>query len=427
MRHFKHLYRSRLALVVQSIVTGFLVGLVIASVRAALGKTHVLREALYHYLKEAPPRMTLYWIIVLIAGGALIGLGAKFRPLVRGGGVPEVKAHLQKRLKLRWRSELPLKWLCPVMAISAGLSLGWEGPSVQLGAYVALAVLALFKRGDASQHTLVCAGSAAGLSAAFGAPLSGVLFVIEELTPSLQPLFLACTMGASIAADAAAGLFFGLKPAFDFRTVSVLPYSAIPWLILLGVLCAFAGDLFKRLIYAGQDFYKKLPLPEIFHPIIPLLVSVPLGFFLFDATGGGHELIKMLGTENWTLSLLPFLLILLAVKLTFSALSAGSGTGGGIFIPFLSSGALIGTLAGALLIHFGIIDTAFHLNFIILGMAGLFASVVKAPVTAIVLVLEMTANMNHLMSLVTVAFSSFVTSELLSSPSIYRRRRHGRF
>jgi H+/Cl- antiporter ClcA len=392
------------------------VGLVISSVRAALGKTHVLREALSTYLKEAPARMTLYWIVVLIAGGTLIGLCAKFRPLVRGGGVPEVKAHLQKRLKLRWQTELPLKWLCPVMAISAGLSLGWEGPSIQLGAYVALAVLTLFKRGDASRHALVCAGSAAGLSAAFSAPLSGVLFVIEELTPSLQPLFLACMMGASIAADAAAGLFFGLKPAFDFRAVSVLPYSSIPWLILLGLICAFAGDLFKRLVYAGQDFYKKLPIPTIFHPVIPLLVSVPIGFFLFDATGGGHELIKMLGTENWTLSLL---VTLLAVKLTFGALSAGSGTGGGFFIPFLSSGALAGTLAGAILIHFGLIDPSFHLNFIVLGMAGMFASVVKAPVTAIVLVLEMTANMNHLMSLVAVVFSSFLASELIASPPIY--------
>jgi H+/Cl- antiporter ClcA len=405
-----------LSLVIQSVVTGFLVGLVISSIRAALGKTHILRQSLYVYLKEAPPKMTVYWIVVLIAGGTLIGLCAKFRPLIRGGGVPEVKAHLQKRLRLRWRTELPLKWLCPVMAISAGLSLGWEGPSIQLGAYVALAVLSLFKRGEDSQHVLVCAGSAAGLSAAFSTPLSGVLFVIEELTPSLKPLFLACMMGASIAADAAAGLFFGLKPAFDFRTVGVLPYSALPWLAMLGVVCAFLGDLFKRLVYAGQDFYKKLPIPEVFHPVLPLLVSIPIGFFLFETTGGGHELIKMLGTEAWAPSLL---LVFLAVKLSFGALSAGSGTGGGIFIPFLSSGALTGTLFGAALIHFGLIDPGFHLNFIVLGMAGFFASVVKAPVTAIVIVLEMTANMNHLMSLVAVAFSAFVASELIASPPIY--------
>jgi H+/Cl- antiporter ClcA len=239
---------------------------------------------------------------------------------------------------------------------------------------------------------------------------------MEELATTIQPMFLACMMGAAVAADAAVGIFFGMQPAYDFRTVLVMPYSTYPWLVLLGMLCAAGGDLFKRGIYAGQDFYKRLRIPAYFYPIIPLLVSVPVGFLLIDATGGGHELIGKLGNGGYTLAGIA---LLFAVKLAFTGLSAGSGTGGGIFLPFLSCGALLGMFFGLVLERCGLLAGEFTLNMLVLGMAGYFAAVVRAPVTAIVLVLEMTGNMNHLISLVLVSFTAFVMAELLRSRPVY--------
>jgi H+/Cl- antiporter ClcA len=384
--------------------------------RLILEQTQSERERLYTYLKTAPPHATGVWIIALIVLGLLLGLAVKCRPMIHGGGVPQIKGYLQKKLTLRWPSELLLKWVCSILVLSSGLSLGREGPSVQIGAYVGIAVLAFARRGDAAHHTLVCSASAAGLSAAFNAPLSGVIFVLEELQTSVQPLFLACALGASVAADAATSIFFGLDSGLELYSITVLPYAVFPWILLLGVICAILGDLFKRILYGAQVLYEKLRLSPVVRPVLPLLVSVPIGFLLFDATGGGHDLILDLLRKEYPLTMLG---LLLAVKILFTALSFGSDVSGGIFLPVLSCGALIGVLFGKVLILTGFLVSDYYLTFLLLGMAAFFATGVKAPVTGIILVLELTANMNHFISLVCVVFSSLITSEIIRSSPVY--------
>jgi H+/Cl- antiporter ClcA len=185
---------------------------------------------------------------------------------------------------------------------------------------------------------------------------------------------------------------------------------------VLGILCALFGDIFKRSLYLAQDLFDKSRLPHLVRPVFPLLLSVPLSFFLYNVTGGGHELIDMLSGKSFAIH---YLLLLLVVKLLFTAFCTGSGTSGGIFLPLLSCGALLGDVFGKILTAAGYITTEQQLNFMILGMAATFSSVIKAPVTGIVLVLEMTANFNHLGSLVLVSLSSFVTAELISSRAVY--------
>jgi H+/Cl- antiporter ClcA len=413
-RYLRKAYNSRLSLILQSILTGLIIGLVVALFRIIIIKTQVWRAALYEYLKTASIDKTILWIVILIVVGLLLGILLKICPMTAGSGIPHIKSYLNKKSKLHWQSELPVKWITSIIVISAGMSLGYQGPCVQIGALTSLAVLSLFKRGNASRHTLVCAGSAAGLSAAFGAPLAGVLFVIEELQTSVHPLFVACAMGAAVAADVAAGLFIGLDPVFNFKFMQVLPNSSFPWIILLGVICALLGDMYKRLLYSGQNLCAFIP--KILRPVLPLLASVPIGFFFFNVTGSGYSLIESLTNEYKPLTLL---IALLVIKMLFTGLSFGSGSSGGIFMPFLACGALTGTIFSAVLIHMGLITNEQSFTFIMLGMAGYFAAVVKEPVTAIVLILEMTANMNHMISLVCVTFSAFVVSELIISRPVY--------
>jgi H+/Cl- antiporter ClcA len=406
-------YGSRVALILESILIGFMVGLIIVFFRYLLLQTDTLRRGIYH-----APHSLMYWLrwgAVLALIGLVLGWAGKVWPLIKGSGIPQIKGALAGSLPLNYR-ELPVKLLTGLLGLGAGLSLGREGPSVQIGAYVGKGVLSVFPKPEQEQHWLIASGAAAGVAAAFNAPLAGVLFVLEELQASFSPLFLACAMSASMTADAVAGLFFGWGPVFDFRYIAVLSLKDIPWVILLGVSCGLAGDLFKRLLYWGLNGYERCRIPQILRPVIPLLVSIPLGLRWFDILGGGHDLIESLAHEERTIGVLA---LLLAGKILFTILSYGSGTAGGIFLPLLVCGALTGDLLSLCLWRLGYIAEGQNLNFIILGMAAFFTGVVKAPITGIVLILEMSANFNHLGNLVLVCFCALLTSELIASKPVY--------
>lgn len=409
-------YGSRLAVIIESIVIGCSTGFVIVLFRLALNRTDKLRLEIYQALPSLPVRYTVFLVIGLTAAGLLLGLANIVRPMVSGGGVSQIKGIIQGFLKGDWKTELPLKWVASFLAISVGLSFGWEGPSVMLATYTGLAILQIFKRPHRERNVLLASSTAAGLSAAFSAPLAGVLFMMEEMRVTITPLSIACAMGASMAGDTVAGHFFGLQPVYHFRSITVMPVHFFPWIILLGVICAFLGDLFKRLLYMSQDFFKFFRIPVLFRPVIPVLLSIPLSFHLYDVTGGGHPLIDSLSVMNRPVNLL---LLILFVNLLYSSFCAGSGASGGIFLPFITCGALAGSAFGSILVEFGAVGVDYRLNFMILGMAAMFSAVVKSPVTGIVLVLEMTANYRHLASLVLVSLCSFVTAEIISSRPVY--------
>lgn len=409
-------YASRLAVIVESIIIGFAAGFVIVGFRWTLAWAQTRREVLYLALAGLPLRWTAAWACGLVLLGLFLGWAAKTFPMIRGSGIPQLKGTLARQMSLNWAPELPLKIITGLLGLGAGLSLGREGPSIQIAVYVSMGVLTLFRRPHAERKFLITAASAAGLSAAFSAPLAGILFALEELQSSFSPLFLACAMGASMAADAVAGFVFGFTPVFDFRDITPLPLKTFPWIAILGIGCALFGDLFKRLLYLSQDFYQKLRIPQIIRPVLPLLVSIPLGFYFFDLTGGGHFLIESLSMQDRPLKILA---LLLAGKMLFTAFCYGSGTSGGIFLPLLACGALFGDIMGQLLTLAGFVTEGENLNFMILGMTAFFSAVVKAPVTGVVLILEMSGNFNHLGSLVLVSLFAFVTSDIIVSRPVY--------
>ena len=409
-------YASRLAVVLEGILIGIIVGFVVVLFRELLSRGDELRRTLYVSLGSFKNPQTVLWCFALVPAGLLLGLCSKKFPMIRGSGIPQIKGALNRLCSLNWAPELPLKFITGVLGLGLGLSLGREGPSIQIGAYVGKGVLAIFRRPHRERKHLITAASAAGVAAAFNAPLAGVIFALEELQSGFSPAIIACSMGAAMAADAVAGYFFGMRPIFDFRHIEALPLRLFPWIILLGVLCGLLGDLFKRSLYLSQDIYARLRLPQIVRPVLPLLVSVPLGFYLFDITGGGHGLIESLSRTERSLELL---LILLAGKIMFTALCYGSGTSGGIFLPLLACGALAGDILGIILYRAGYISEGQNLNFMILGMAAFFTGAVSAPVTGVVLILEMSGSFNHLSSLVLICLSTFVTSLVINSRPVY--------
>lgn len=417
----RHWYHSRLSVALESIVIGIAVGLVIVGFRLLLAQADALRRRLYENMARLSWFQLAGWLGALILTGLFLGWAAKTRPMIKGSGIPQVKGALLRLLYLQWLPDLPLKFVTGILGLGAGLSLGREGPSIQIGAYIGQGALTVFRRNHRERKYLITAASAAGVAAAFNAPLAGVLFVLEELQSSFSPIFLACAMGSSMAADAVAGYFFGQGPVFDFRNIAPLPLENLPSIILLGIAGAFLGDVFKQSLYGSLNLYDRLCVPLIARPVIPLLLSIPLCCFFWDITGGGHELIESLSIESTLIEEqgLGLLALLLAGKMLFTAVCYGAGTSGGIFLPLLACGALMGRGLGKVFALTGLAVESQGLNYMILGMVAFFTGAVKAPVTAVVLILEMTANVNHLGGLVLVSFSALIASELMGSRPVY--------
>ena len=412
----KVLWHTRFGLIFQSVLIGICTGLVVLGFRIALGYSEHLRILLYTVLPEASPMWTLVWIFSLVGLGIFLGFLSRNRPMIKGSGIPQIKGELMGKMSHRWLSELPLKFLSAILSIGAGLSLGREGPSVQMGGYIGKAMSKLGHRSTKELRYLMISGAAAGLSAAFNAPLAGVLFALEELHKHFSPLMLLCAMAASAMGDFVSSQFFGLRPSFSFPAINPLALNHFPWLILLGLIAAAGGDLFKRSLYFSQVLYTRLHIPLTLRPVLPLLVSVPLAFFLTETIGGGHELVEHLATIRYSLLLLASLFF---VKLAFSGLSYGAGTAGGIFLPLLVCGALLGTMFGTMLYSTGFISETEIVNFLILGMAAFFTAVVRAPVTGTVLILEMSGNLSHLGGLVVVCLIAQLACDLVHSRPVY--------
>lgn len=413
---FRKLWHTRLGVIFQSLFIGLLVGVVVLAFRVGLSRGEELRTDLYKALAIASPLWTILWTLALIGLGLLLGAMSLYHPMIKGSGIPQIKGELMKKMSHSWMPELPMKLVSGLLAIGAGLSLGREGPSVQMGGYIGKAISRIGGRSPTELRYLLISGSAAGLSAAFNAPLAGVLFALEELNKHFSPLLLVCAMAASAAGDFVSSQFFGMQPTFSFPAITPLPLTHFHWLGLLGLLAALSGDLFKRALYLSQDFYTATRLPPVMRPIIALLASIPLGFFLFEATGGGHELVEHLAVIRYPLLTIA---LLFAVKLAFTALSYGAGTAGGIFLPLLVCGALLGTGFGTILWQVGIVPDGEILNFLILGMAAFFTAVVRAPVTGAVLILEMSGNLSHLGGLVIVCLVAQIVCDIIHSRPVY--------
>ncbi|MDR1324567.1 MAG: ClC family H(+)/Cl(-) exchange transporter [Treponema sp.] len=407
---------SRLLLVLESVLAGFAAGLVVVFFRYALSQADKFRVWLYNSLFRTSSLWVVVWVAFLTLLGLFLGWAIKVRPMIKGSGIPQVKGVLLGHFQMRWITELPLKIITDVCGLGAGLSLARGGPSLQLGAYVGMSMLPLFHRSKEEEKTLIVAASSAGLAATFGVPLASVLFALEELCPSFSPLFITSTLAASMAAEATAEFFLGSAPLFSFAGIITLPLQYMHWVVLLGIACAILGDVFKRALYLSMDTYNRFDIPLRFRPLIPLLLSIPFGLYLFDVLGGGHSLIEAIANGGYSLRLL---LALFACKLVFTAICHGSGTSGGVFLPVLACGALIGAAMGEMLELGGFINDSQKLNFIILGMAAFFTGVVKAPITAMVLILEMSGNFSNMGNLVLVCLSAFVMSEIIMSRPLF--------
>lgn len=408
-------FRSfRYTLVLEGVAVGALSGFVIVLFRLILEHADMLLKGALEYGKENAWFIPV-WLCILAAFSYLVYRLVKWEPMISGSGIPQVEGEMEGKLSQNWWKVLVAKCAGGILSIGSGLSLGREGPSIQLGAMAAKGFSRLTKRIKTEERLLMTCGASAGLAAAFNAPFAGVLFSLEEVHKNFSPEVLLSTMASSITADFIARNVFGLAPVFSFDVPQMMPLSQYGHVIFLGILLGLLGVVYNLFIGASQKLYAKIKW-EPLRLLIPFVCAGALGFTLPEVLGGGHPLALKIAEGKFALSMLC---LIFAVKFLFSMVSFGSGAPGGIFLPLLVMGAMIGSVYYGGVGAVNLVPDGLLSNFLILGMAGYFSAIVRAPITGIILISEMTGSFNHLLTLTIVSLFAYLVPDLLKCRPIY--------
>jgi len=367
----------------------------------------------------------LVWILAfgLSAVLAMVGyfLVRKFAPEAGGSGIPEIEGALEELRPVRWWRVLPVKFIGGMGTLGAGMVLGREGPTVQLGGNVGRMISDLFRmRSAEARHTLLATGAAAGLSAAFNAPLAGILFIIEEMRAqfrynliSIKAVFTGVIMSSIVFR-----LFNGEGAVIEVGKLTNAPVNTLWLYLILGMIFGIVGPLFNALIIRAQDMFQRIHGGNTTKWVLVggLLGGVcgVLGFIEPNAAGGGFGLIPIAAAGNFSIGLLLFISRVITTVFCFS-----SGAPGGIFAPMLALGTLLGTAFGmAAAAGF----PAYHLEagtFAVAGMGALLAASLRAPLTGIVLVLEMTDNYQLILPMIITCLGATLLAQFLGGKPLY--------
>jgi CIC family chloride channel protein len=415
------LSRKRVA-IVEACVIGLVSGLA-----AVLLKQGV--EALTRWRTSSDLPLWLVLPTVGLLGGALSGLLVeRLAPEAAGSGIPQVKAALGfAKIPLNLRVAL-VKLGSTLLALGSGLSLGRQGPTVQIGAALAAQLSRWVPTSPDYRRQLISAGAAAGLAAGFNAPIAGVLFVVEELLQDFSDLTLGSAILASFIGAVVSRLLGGqgLNLVMEAKPVS-LSVQDLPFLVILGVLAGVLGALFRSGIFGSLAFFRQLkglgmPGRIGLAGLVTGLVGVFVPVAALDNTGLQEFLVT--GSAGWQLVAIAFV-----VKFLLTLLAYGSGAAGGIFAPSLVLGAALGCLvsflAQGVYSGFGswpLPETlASSTTYALTGMGAFFSAVTGVPITAIVIVFEMTANFNLVLPLMIGSGIAYLISDRANDGSIYNR------
>ncbi|WP_119327421.1 ClC family H(+)/Cl(-) exchange transporter [Companilactobacillus musae] len=407
---------EKLRLTLEGVLVGIISGILVSMFRWSIAHSLKFYQGLY-VTARSNPLLVLSLLGLMIVIAIFVGLLVKKEPNISGSGIPQVEAQLGGEMHLNWWSILWRKFVGGILCIGPGLFLGREGPSIQLGAAVGQGVgdLTHDNRG-VNQRVLIASGAAAGLSAAFSAPIAGAMFVLEEVYHNFSPLVWITALASAVSSNLVALYVFGLQPVLQVPYQYSLPVKYYWHLVILGIILGLMGRVYQICTLSMPTLFSKTRLPRFIHGIIPLLLIVPLGMMYTQFIGGGNEVIVNLDKFKGGLF---FLLGLFLLRFVFSMLSYGSGLPGGIFLPILNLGAIIGAIYAVLMNQMGLLPIYFESNLIIFAMAGYFACIGKAPFTAIILVTEMVGSLKHLMPLAVLSLVAYIVVDLLNGAPIY--------
>lgn len=390
----------------QSTLMGLVAGGIVALYRFCIVKIDDLRVLL------ALNHSFLLWVFLSIVIALVLEAVVRRLPFISGSGIPQVRALITKKMDYDPLKALTGKFVGGILAIFNGLSLGREGPSIHIGSTVGHWFYKKFGGFDSQRERFITVSACAGLAAAFNAPLAAITFLVEELRSFSVQNVVNCAV-AVVSADLVSKLFFGKGPVFSIHLEGVLPVKYYGSIVLLGTLLGILGWLFERSLLWFVDIFKKI---KRFHILIPTALAWFFMLSLPQVLGGGHELVDGVSAGLFSLRTI---LILLICKFFFTLISYGSRAPGGIFLPMVAIGAMIGSLYHQVIASVEIVDVFYLPNFAILGTAGFLTAVVRAPLTSVILTAELVGSFGHFMTLLLVSIVAYTVSGFLKTKPVY--------
>lgn len=406
---------ARSKIILQAVMVGLISGLLVVFFKVSINK---LFEFIQNFISQFDlSHKLLIFPLITTLGGLISGvLVFKFAPETKGSGIPFVKMVMARMGNITRVRTIVVKFFAGVAGIGTGLSLGREGPSVQLGAGAGALVSKIFKMKGTDQGKLIAAGAGSAIGATFNAPIAGTIFVLEELVNKFSASLLFPVLVATVTASSVARHFLGNNPSFTIPYITHdLSFEGISVCIILGIVAGFLGVAFAKIIYKNNEFFEKMDkIPNWLKPAIAGFGIGVVGIFIPYVLGSGNLSVDLLLQHKLALSVV---VLVFAVKFFVTPFCFGSGAAGGIFLPMLMLGSFLGYIVASIFNMFG-----FHVDVVVMAMIGMgafLASVARTPITAVVMVFEMTAGYTHILPIMLSAAIADLIAEKLNHRPIY--------
>lgn len=423
IRQFLRCDKTPVIILVLAALVGTLVGLVGVAFDKGMNALQALRLETVMQWAHAEWRWPLAFLCsgLMAAGGYY--LVRRFAPEAGGSGIPEIEGALEDLRPVRWWRVLPVKFFGGLATLGAGMVLGREGPAVQLGGNLGAMFADLFSNKRAEvRHSLLASGAAAGLSVAFNAPLAGILFVIEEMRPqfrynliSVKAVFIGAIMSSVVFR-----VFNGEAAIIQVGTLPDASMNTLWCYLLLGIMFGAVGVVFNRLVLSTQALFLRFHGQSLIRfTLVGMLAGGLCGVFSLafsEVSGGGFAVIPNIMAGQYGVGML---LLIFVLRMLLTLLCFGSGAPGGIFAPMLALGTALGGAYG-LMLHGVFPDYALGIGtFAIAGMGALFAASVRAPLTGIVLVLEITGSYQLILPMIISCLGATLIAQFLGGQPLY--------
>ncbi len=405
-------------MVILAVIIGLVTGYGALGLRYLIHLIEVISTGHAQYSLDIMASLPWYQKLLMPAvGGLLVGpIVSFFSKEVKGHGVPEVMESIALRNGLIRPRVVIAKILASSICIGSGGSSGREGPIVQIGSAIGSTLGQWLQVSKDKMRTLVAAGAAGGIAAAFNAPVAGALFAVEIIFGDFGVMQFSPIVISSVTATVVSRHYLGDFPAF------IVPKYALitPWELFfyagMGLLAGVAGLFFIKLLYGLEDFFDNWKFPEYMKPALGGLLVGAMGIYVPAIFGVGYEGINraLMGHLSW-----EFLLLLLLLKIVATSLTLGSGGSGGIFAPSLFMGAMLGGAVGTVVHEAFPAITATSGAYALVGMGAFVGAVTHAPITAIVIIFEMTNDYTIILPLMIATIIAVLFTTRLQTESIY--------
>lgn len=411
---FNHLNtKIIIEMVLKGAIVGLFGGIGGATFRYGIQFMDCFRDNLMSYTDITS---VILWIILVSFLGIIAYFLLKWEPMSGGSGIPQIEGEMMGLFDMRAVPVAVSKYLGGLFNALAGFSLGREGPSVQLGGAIGKGVSKLFKSTLREERILISAGAAAGLTAAFSAPVSGAVFVFEEVHKSFYPKLVIPTFSAVLVSNFVTSVIFDLKPSLGFSVMKGLPLYYFGHLLLLGVFVGIVGVIFNKVLLGYKTLYNKIKIHNAIKLVITFIAVSAIGYSYHELLGGGNSLVGMLAQHRYAAM---YLFMIICGKILLTSFCFGSGVQGGIFLPILVIGASSGAFMQEIMLTIGMSLPQYLPQIVICAMGGILASTIRSPLLSILLVLEMTNSFNNIYAIGTVTIVSYLVAELLKEPPVY--------